>query len=78
MWTRPPQHSCPAPRYQTDLTDAEWRLTEPHLLLFGIRGSPCLAKQELINAIFYVLLGGILAGSLSFATARCSIRSTTP
>lgn len=62
MWTPTTreQHSRPAARYQTDLTGAEWRLIEPHLPAARNTGRPRVwPMRELINAIFYVLRGGI-------------------
>jgi transposase len=62
MWTPTPrrQHSRDGLRYETDLTDAEWAIVEP--LMPGPR--PCgrpraWALRQIINAIFYVLRGGI-------------------
>ena len=53
------QHSRPATRYQTDLTDAEWRVIAPHL------PKPCaMGRQrawpmrEIVNGIFYVMRAG--------------------
>jgi putative transposase len=47
-------------RYETDLTDAEWALIEPLMP----RPRPCgrpraWPLREIVNAIFYVLRGGI-------------------
>jgi transposase len=47
-------------RYETDLTDAEWALIEPLLPLPRARGRPHRwSTREIVNAIFYVLRGGI-------------------
>lgn len=62
MWTPTTrkQHSRPAARYQTDLTDAEWRLIAPHLPSVCKTGRPrAWSMREIVNAIFYVLRGGI-------------------
>jgi len=62
MWTPATrkQHSRAGLRYETDLTDAEWEVIEPFL------PGPCLlgrrrkwGLREILNAIFYVLRGGI-------------------
>jgi transposase len=63
MWTPTTreQHSRPATRYQTDLTDAEWRLIEPQLPPARTTGRPrAWSMREIVNAIFYVLRGGIV------------------
>jgi transposase len=63
MWTPTTrkQHSRSTLRYQTDLTDAEWRLIEPHLPAARRTGRPrAWPMREIINAIFYVLRGGIV------------------
>ena len=61
MWTPTTrlQHSRPVTRYQTDLTDAEWRAIAPHL------PKPCAAgrprewpMREIVNGIFYVMRAG--------------------
>jgi transposase len=62
MWTSTTrqQHSRPAARYQTDLTDKEWRLIEPHLPAALKTGRPrAWPMREIGNAIFSVLRGGI-------------------
>lgn len=62
MWTPTTrrQHSRPTTRYQTDLTDAEWRLLEPRLPATKKTGRPrSWSMREIVNAIFYVLRGGI-------------------
>ena len=62
MWTpiTRAQHTRCAARYQTDLTDTEWRLIEPLLPAPHILGRPRKWEmREIINAIFYVLRGGI-------------------
>jgi len=53
-------YSRPAPRYQTDLTAAEWRVIEPYLPPAKTTGRPrAWPMYEIVNAIFYVLRGGI-------------------
>ncbi len=62
MWTPTTreQHNRRATRYQTDLTDVEWRLIQPHLPAACRTGRPrAWPMREIINAIFYVLRGGI-------------------
>ncbi len=62
MWTPTTreQHSRAVARYQTDLTDAEWRVISPLL------PEPCATGRprewpmlEIVNGILYVLRGGI-------------------
>jgi putative transposase len=54
------QHTRVSNRYQTDLTDAEWALIAGFLLLVGSIGRPrAWPAREIMNAIFYVLRGGI-------------------
>jgi transposase len=46
-------------RYQSDLTDAEWHIIEPHLPTPKGTGRPWRwPVREIINAIFYVLRSG--------------------
>jgi transposase len=61
MWTPATrrQHSREGLRYETDLTDAEWALIEPYLPKPRERGRPPTDLREVLNAIFYVLRGGI-------------------
>src|ERR671928_526255 len=62
MWTPATrrQHSRDHLRYETDLTDAEWALIEPLMPAPNPRGRPrAWPLREIINAIFYVLRGGI-------------------
>ena len=62
MWTPATrrQHSREGLRYETDVTDAEWALIEPHLPKPHRRGRPReRSLREVLNAIFYVLRGGI-------------------
>src|ERR671917_1790236 len=62
MWTPATrrQHSRESLRYETDLTDAEWAVIKP------LMPEPCRCGRprawplrEIVNAIFYVLRGGI-------------------
>jgi transposase len=62
MWTPATrvQHTRVSKRYQTDLTDAEWLLIAhmlPAAARLGRRRE--WAQREIMNAIFYVLRGGI-------------------
>jgi putative transposase len=62
MWTPTTrrQYSRDGLRYETDLTDAEWALIKPLLPEPHARGCPQLwPAREILNAIFYVLRGGI-------------------
>jgi transposase len=62
MWTSitRQQHSREGLRYQTDLTDAEWALIEPLMPKPLTRGRPReWPLREVMNAIFYVLRGGV-------------------
>src|SRR5215204_3706095 len=62
MWTSATrrQHSRDDLRYETDLTDPEWALIEPLMPKPSGRGRPwAWSLREIINAIFYVLRGGI-------------------
>jgi transposase len=62
MWTPTTrrQHSRDHLRYETDLTDAEWALVEPLMPKPNQRGRPwAWPLREILNAIFYVLRGGI-------------------
>ena len=62
MWTPTTrrQHSRDGLRYETDLTDAEWALVKPFLPPPRRCGRPReWPLREVLNAIFYVLRGGI-------------------
>ena len=62
MWTPATrrQHSREGLRYETDLTDAEWAVIEPLMPAPKLRGRPrAWPLREIINAIFYVLRGGV-------------------
>ena len=62
MWTPVTrrQHSRDHLRYETDLSDAEWALIEPLMPAPNPRGRPrAWPLREIVNAIFYVLRGGI-------------------
>ncbi len=62
MWTPTTrrQHSRDHLRYETDLTDAEWALVEPLMPAPKQRGRPwAWPLREILNAIFYVLRGGV-------------------
>ena len=61
MWTPTTreQYRRATPRYQSDLTDAEWLVIEPHLPLPKATGRPrAWPLREIVNAIFYVLRSG--------------------
>ena len=61
MWTPTTreQHSRKALRYQTDLTDAEWVVIEPHLPQAHGTGRPrSWPMREIVNGIFYVMRAG--------------------
>src|ERR687892_2751170 len=62
MWTPATrrQHSRDGLRYETDLTDAEWAIVEPLMPKPRLCGRPrAWPLREIVNAIFYVLRGGI-------------------
>jgi transposase len=62
MWTPTTrrQHSRDHLRYETDLTDAEWALIEPLMPAPKSLGRPwAWPLREIMNAIFYVLRGGV-------------------
>jgi len=62
MWTPATrrQHSREDLRYQTDVTDAEWDVVAPLMPPSKRTGRPRKwPLREIINAIFYVLRGGI-------------------
>lgn len=62
MWTLAArrQYSRDGLRYETDLTDAEWTLIAPLLPEPNRRGRPrAWSLREIVNAIFYVLRGGV-------------------
>jgi Putative transposase of IS4/5 family (DUF4096) len=61
MWTPTTrqQHSRTVTRYQTDLTDAEWRVIAPHLPKPCATGRPReWPMREIVNGIFYVTRAG--------------------
>ena len=62
MWTPTTrkQHSRSGLRYGSDVTDAEWLILSPFLPPAGSCGCPRKWEmREIVNAIFYVLRGGI-------------------
>ena len=61
MWTPTTrrQHSRDDLRYETDVTDAEWAVIAPLLPPPRERGRPRTCLRAVVNAIFYVLRGGI-------------------
>src|SRR5471030_43981 len=61
MWTPTTrmQHIRETNRYQTDVTDKEWRVIEPHLPAANNTGRPrAWPMREIINGIFYVMRAG--------------------
>jgi hypothetical protein len=61
MWTPTTrqQHSRPVTRYQTDLSDAEWRVIASHLPKPCATGRPrAWPMREIVNGIFYVMRAG--------------------
>ena len=61
MWTPTTrqQHNPTATRYQTDLTDAEWRVIAPQLPKPSATGGPReWPMREIVNGIFYVMRAG--------------------
>ena len=62
MWTATTraQHKRDGLRFASDVTDAEWAVLEPLLpRLSPVGRPPAWPLQELVNAMFYVLRGGI-------------------
>ena len=66
MWTAitRAQHKRDAPRFPSDLTDTEWAVLKPLLPAPSPVGPPvgrrpCWPMREILNAIFYVLRGGV-------------------
>jgi transposase len=61
MWTPTTrkQHNRKTNRYQSDVTDAEWRVIEPHLPAANGTGRPrAWPMREIINGILYVMRAG--------------------
>ena len=61
MWTPTTRqkHSRTVTRYQTDLTDTEWRVIAPHLPKPCATGRPREWRmREIVNGIFYVMRAG--------------------
>ena len=61
MWTPTTRqkHSRTVTRYQTDLTDTEWRVIAPQLLKPCATGRPrAWPMREIVNGIFYVMRAG--------------------
>jgi transposase len=61
MWTPATRknYSRATTRYQSDVTDEEWRVIEPHLPCARDTGRPrAWPLREIINAIFYVMRSG--------------------
>jgi putative transposase len=62
MWTQTTRehYSRTCARYETDLSDAEWTVIEPHLPPASARGRPLAwPLREILNGIFYILRGGV-------------------
>ena len=54
------QYRRPMVRFETDLTDAEWALVEPHLPPLSRLGRPVKTDlREVFNAIQYILGTGV-------------------
>jgi len=61
MWTPTTrkQHSRMSERYDTDLTDQEWRVIEPNLPVEQKRGRPReWTMREIVDGLFYVMRAG--------------------
>jgi transposase len=61
MWTPTTrkQHIRKTNRYQTDVTDEEWRVIEPQLPATNVTGRPrAWPMREINNGIFYVMRAG--------------------
>ncbi len=77
MWTPTTreQHNRKAPRYQTDLTDAEWAVIEPHLPPARGTGRPRLwPMREIVNGIFYVMRAGCPLRPFGSPDLECASR----
>ncbi len=77
MWTPATrkQHIRETNRYQTDVTDEEWRVIAPHLPVASSTGRPrAWPMREIINGIFYVMRAGASAtrSSTRMGVALCS------
>ena len=79
MWTPATrkQHIRETSRYQTDVTDEEWRVIRPHLPSPNTTGRPrAWPMREIINGIFYVMRSGcpwrLLPSDLGWGAARVS------
>ncbi len=62
MWTETTraQHKRDGLRFASDLTDAEWAVLRPLLpLLSAVGRPPAWPMRTLVDALFYVLRGGI-------------------
>lgn len=46
-------------KYQTDLSDSQWKIIEPMLPKPKPKGRPQQDRRQVINAIFYIAKGGI-------------------
>jgi transposase len=61
MWTQATRknYSRKTVRYQSDVTDEEWRVIEPHLPPARTTGRPrAWPLREIVNGIFYVMRSG--------------------
>lgn len=61
MWTPTTrqQHIRASARYESDLTDKEWRVIEPHLPAAKPKGRPrAWPMRDIVNGIFYVMRAG--------------------
>jgi transposase len=77
MWTPTTrqQHTRFVSRYQTDLTDAEWRVIEPHLPKRCAMGRPReWPMREIVNGIFYVMRAGCPWRLLPNSPSRSGLR----
>src|SRR5215470_9844265 len=73
MWTPTTRqkYSRTVTRYQTDLTDVEWRAIAPHLPKPCARGRPReWPMREIVNGIFYVMRAGCAWRLLSTRSDR--------
>ena len=95
MWTAATRknYSRKTARYQSDVTDEDWRVIEPHLPPARTTGRPrAWPLREIVNGIFYVMRSGCawrqlptnlppwarsIVGSPYGAMPVCSRRSTT-
>ncbi len=79
MWTETTraQHKRDELRFASDLSDAEWAVLQPLLPPASAVGRPpSWPMRDIVDAIFYVLRGGVPAGACCRIAFRLGRRST--